>query len=105
MRRRDLTGWAEQARAASGLVASASAAVSHVREARRLNPRALGTRHVEPVLRSGLDRLEGCVLAIRALFVVILQELPDEPPAAAQQPDRPGSPPTTRRPGRRSPWS
>jgi hypothetical protein len=44
------------------------------------------------VLRSGLDRLEGCVLAIRALFVVILQELPDEPPAAAQQPDRPGSP-------------
>jgi hypothetical protein len=44
------------------------------------------------VLRSGLDRLEGCVIAIRALFVVVMQELPDEPPSAEQRPDRPGSP-------------
>jgi hypothetical protein len=90
--RSDLAGWAEQARAVSGLVARASAAVSQVEESRRLNPRALGTRNLEPVLRSGLDRLEGCVLAIRAMFVVILQELPAEPPGAEQQPDRPGSP-------------
>jgi len=92
VRRRDLIGWADQARAVSGLVATASTEVGHVREARKLNPRALGTRHVEPVLRSGLDRLEGCVLSIRALFVVILQELPDEPPVEEQRPDRPGSP-------------
>jgi hypothetical protein len=90
--RRDLSEWAERARAVSGPLAVASRAVSQVEESRKLNPRALGTRSVEPVLRSGLDRLEGCVIAIRALFVVLMQELPDEPPGAEQRPDRPGSP-------------
>lgn len=92
VRRGDLAEWAEQARAVSGPLATASRAVSQVEESRRLNPRALGTQSVAPVLRSGLDRLEGCVLAIRALFAVLLQELPDEAPAAEQRPDRPGSP-------------
>lgn len=92
VRRSDLEEWGDQARVVSGLVARASAAVHQVEEARKLNPRALGTRNVEPVLRSGLDRLEGCVLAIRALFVILLQELPDEPPDEQQLPDRPGSP-------------
>ena len=92
VRRADLAQWAEQARAVSGPLATASRAVSQVEESRKLNPRALGTQSVAPVLRSGLDRLEGCVLAVRALFAVLLQELPDEPPAAEQRPDRPGSP-------------
>jgi len=92
VRRSDLAGWGEQARAVSGMVATASADVRQVEESRKLNPRAIGTRHVEPVLRSGLDRLEGCVLAIRALFVVILQEFPDSMPDEEQRPDRPGSP-------------
>ena len=90
--RRDLSEWAERARAVSGPLAVASRAVSQVEESRKLNPRALGTRSVEPVLRSGLDRLEGCVLAIRALFVVLMQELPDEQPPTEGRPDRPGSP-------------
>ena len=92
VRRGDLEEWGDQARAVSGLVARASAAVHQVEEARKLNPRAIGTRNVEPVLRSGLDRLEGCVLAIRALFVILLQELPGEPPDEQQPPDRAGSP-------------
>lgn len=92
VRRSDLEEWGDQARAVSGLVARASAAVHQVEEARKLNPRAIGTRNVEPVLRSGLDRLEGCVLAIRALFVILLQELPDEVRDEQRPPDRPGSP-------------
>jgi hypothetical protein len=95
VRRADLDGWVAQARALGGPLAAASRAVVHVEESRKLNPRALGTASTAPVLRSGLDRLEGCVLAVRSLFVVLLQELPEEQPDEAHgtgQPDRPGSP-------------
>lgn len=39
---------------------------------------------MEPVLASGLRTLEDCLLAIRALFVVLLAEVPTE-----NQPDDP----------------
>jgi hypothetical protein len=55
-----------------------------LRDSRRLNPRALGTTDVEPVLASGLRTLESCLSAIRALFTVVLTELPTE--------DRPDDP-------------
>jgi hypothetical protein len=58
--------------------------VASLKDSRRLNPRALGTTDIEPVLASGLRTLEGCLLAIRALFAVMFAEVPTE--------DRPDDP-------------
>ena len=48
-----------------------------MKDSRRLNTRALGTADVVPILSSGLDTVEKCLLAIRALFTVIVAEMPD----------------------------
>jgi len=68
--------WLDRVRAASRRVANASDTIASLRDSRRFNPRALGTIDVAPVLASGLDRLEHCLLAVRALFVVLLAEVP-----------------------------
>lgn len=72
----EVARWSDETRRVSGQVAEASNAVTLVKEGRRLNPRALASTDVEPGLREGLDRLEASLLAIRALFTVILAELP-----------------------------
>jgi hypothetical protein len=77
-RRADVERWADETRQVAARVAEASSAVVQVKEGRRLNPRALASADVEPALRSGLDQLEGSRLAIRALFSVILAELPED---------------------------
>jgi len=78
LRRREVEQWADETRRVAGRVAEASAVVTQVKEGRRFNTRALTTSDVEPGLREGLDRLEATVLAIRALFTVILVELPPD---------------------------
>jgi hypothetical protein len=83
LRRADVAGWLDRARGVGATVASASMAVSHVEESRKLNPRALGTQDVGPVLRSGLDRLESTALHLRALFAAMLVEVPEEDPDPA----------------------
>jgi hypothetical protein len=70
--------WIDRARAANRQVASATQTIALLKDSRRFNPRALGTVDVEPVLASGLDTLEHCLLAIRALFALILTEIPPE---------------------------
>jgi hypothetical protein len=62
----------------------ASATVASLTDSRRLNPRAIATTDVAPVLASGLETLDGCLLGVRALFVVMRTEvpigdLPDDP--------------------------
>lgn len=70
-------GWlAEVGHRGTGSMTQATAAVASLKDSRRFNPRALGTADVEPVLASGLRTLERCLLAIRALFAVLLAELP-----------------------------
>lgn len=78
LRRSEVERWADETRRVAVHIAEASAVVTQVKEGRRFNTRALTTRDVEPGLREGLDRLEASVLAIRALFTVILVELPPE---------------------------
>jgi hypothetical protein len=63
---------------------SATDTVTTLKDSRRLNPRAIGTTDIEPVLASGLRTLESCLLSMRALFTVLLAELPTE--------DRPDDP-------------
>ena len=88
MRRGDVEQWADETRRVASRVAEASAVVTQVKEGRRFNTRALTTSDVEPGLREGLDRLEATVLAIRALFTVILVELPPEDANGQEASDR-----------------
>jgi len=55
-------------------VANASEAVDAVEERRKLNPRALAALRIHPELRVGLQRLDQCRSAERALIVIFKQE-------------------------------
>jgi hypothetical protein len=76
--------WLDRARSANRDVARATETIGLLKDSRRFNPRALGTIDVEPVLSSALDTFEHCLLAIRALFILLLAELPPE--AAPEDP-------------------
>lgn len=78
IRREQVEAWLDQVRAANRRVARATDTIGNLRDSRRLNPRALGTADVSPILSTGLDTLEHCLLAVRALFVVLKSELPPE---------------------------
>jgi hypothetical protein len=82
--REQVQDWLDRIHAGSLRLKSATETVTSLKDSRRLNPRALGTTDIEPVLASGLRTLESCLLAIRALFTVVLTELPTE--------DRPDDP-------------
>jgi hypothetical protein len=82
--REQVEDWLDRLHAGGLRLKSATETVASLRDSRRLNPRALGTTDVEPVLASGLRTLESCLSAIRALFTVVLTELPTE--------DRPDDP-------------
>ena len=87
IRREQVEAWLDQVRAANRRVAQATETVGNLRDSRRLNPRALGTADVAPILSTGLDSLEHCLLAIRALFVVLMSELPAEEESEASRPE------------------
>ena len=82
--REQVQDWLDRVHAGGLRVKSANETVASLKDSRRLNPRALGTTDIEPVLASGMRTLESCLLAIRALFTVVLTELPTE--------DRPDDP-------------
>ena len=54
--------WLDRVRPANRRSPPASDAIGSLKDSRRLNPRALGTVDVEPVLTTGLDTLEHCLL-------------------------------------------
>jgi hypothetical protein len=74
--REQVEEWLARTRTATRRVADATDLIAQLKESRPLNPRALGTVDVEPVLATGLDNLEACLLAIRSLFHVMLSQLP-----------------------------
>ena len=82
--RDQVESWLDGARMAGRRVTEATEAVVALKDSRRLNPRALATADVEPLLSSGLSILERCLLAIRGLFAVLLTEVP-----TAERPDDP----------------
>ncbi len=69
-------GWLSQLRRINSLVDEAANVVDELSSGRRFNTRALAAADVGPLLRTGLDTLENCLLAVRALFVQIRSELP-----------------------------
>jgi hypothetical protein len=76
--------WLDRVRSATRGVAAATQTIASLQDSRRFNPRALGTMNVEPVLATGLDTLEHCLLDIRSLFTVLAAEIPTE-----ERPDDP----------------
>jgi hypothetical protein len=76
IRGEQVQGWLDLVRAGARRLQSATEIVASLKDSRRFNPRALATTDIEPVLASGLVTLESCQLAIRALFVVLLAEVP-----------------------------
>jgi hypothetical protein len=72
-----VSAWLDQARSVGEVAERASTNVSALRDVRRLNTRAIGTADVEPALRSGLDALSYSLLAVRALFTIMLKEAPE----------------------------
>jgi len=82
--REHVRDWLDRVQASNRRLTMAIETVASLKDSRRLNPRALGTTDIEPVLASGLRTLEACLLAIRALFAVMLAGVPTE--------DRPDDP-------------
>jgi hypothetical protein len=82
--RAQVDSWLDRVRSATRGVATATETVALLQDSRRFNPRALGTMDVEPVLATGLDTLEHCLLDIRSLFTVLAAEIPTE-----ERPDDP----------------
>jgi hypothetical protein len=76
--RADLVALQDPLRAATRRVAAARDVINSLKDSRRFNPRALGTIDVEPVLGTGLDTVEHCLLDIRSLLTVIAAEIPAE---------------------------
>ncbi len=71
--------WRAATAVATARVGPAREGVQMVRERRVLNPRALRTPSVEPVLRTGLHTLESSLEAVRLLFERMLREAPSSP--------------------------
>ena len=72
----EVATWLARAREVTAVADEASATVSAVGDVRRFNPRGIGTAHVEPALRTGLEALDHSALAIRTLFAVMHREAP-----------------------------
>lgn len=77
----DAAEWMEESRRLGRHLARVDRAVSAAEESRRLNPRAVGTVDTGPSLRSGVDALEHCTVAVRGLCRSVAERLrarPDE---------------------------
>jgi uncharacterized membrane protein YgaE (UPF0421/DUF939 family) len=67
--------WLEEIRRLASRVARADRAIVAAQESRRFNVRALGTVDVVPSLRSGLDALEHCTVALRGLCRAVVDQM------------------------------
>ena len=60
--REQVQDWLDRVQAGDLRLTSATKTVASLKDSRRLNPRAIGTTDIEPVLASGLRTLESCLL-------------------------------------------
>jgi hypothetical protein len=65
--------WLDDARRLDGYIARLDSVLVHAIESRRFNPRAVGTPDTGPQLRTGLDTLEHCMVAIRGLLRTLVE--------------------------------
>ncbi|MFK5689765.1 aromatic acid exporter family protein [Ornithinimicrobium sp. LYQ92] len=81
--RDSVEGHLDAVRAVTGDIGRASDEVSRVRDIWRWNTRAIGRADVGPLLQTGLESLQACAAAARALFIAMLREAPEEASADA----------------------
>lgn len=70
--------WFADTRRVNDALGTARRRIREISEFRAWNARAVGTADVGPILSSGLDALERCLLAARALFLVVSNEAPGD---------------------------
>ncbi|MGO4955699.1 FUSC family protein [Luteococcus sp. Sow4_B9] len=71
-----VAGWLTRARQITKQVASAQALVDRHSDLRRFNSRAMGTADISPILLSGLNSLDSCLLSLRGIFLVMERHAP-----------------------------
>ena len=69
--------WLDEARRVTHGIPEVGAVLRHAEQGRRLNVRAVGTPNLGPGLRQGLDALEHCAVAIRAMFRAVADATQD----------------------------
>jgi hypothetical protein len=74
--------WLGSTRSLARDVGRVDRALVDAEESRKLNVRALGTMDTAPSLRSGLDALEHCVVALRSMCRAIVDQVRAAPPDA-----------------------
>ena len=74
--------WLEATRQLDNRVAHVDRSLVDAEESRRLNVRALGTMDAAPSLRSGLDSLEHCTVALRGLCRAVVDQIEAAPEGA-----------------------
>lgn len=74
--------WADDTRLLVRHAVRVERVLDQARESRRLNPRTLGTADPGMHLRTGLESLEHCAVALRALCRTVAEEVSDEPAEA-----------------------
>lgn len=67
--------WLSDTRTLAGRIVRADRALTYADESRKLNVRALGTMDTAPSLRSGLDALEHCTVALRGLCRAVVDQV------------------------------
>lgn len=68
--------WLVSTRGVTQEISKANTAVSRLSDVRRFNSRAVGTADIAPILVSGLNSLETCLVSLRAIFLVMERRAP-----------------------------
>lgn len=68
--------WIGQARAVSEQISKATTQVTDLTDLRKFNSRAMGRADIAPILTSGLNSLESCLLSLRAIFLLMERHAP-----------------------------
>ena len=76
--RQMIEGWLAKSSEINKSVDLARQRISSLSEVRRFNTRATGTADVSPILSSGLDSLEHCLISLRGVLLTLLRQAPDE---------------------------
>lgn len=72
--------WIDESRGLTTELGRVADDVHDLQKRQRLNPRAIGSADIAPLLRSGLDTIERCQLAIRNLLLTLAHEAPLDQP-------------------------
>ncbi len=71
-----IAAWITKGRQITDQISKAHSQVSRMSEVRKFNSRAVGTADISPILTSGLDSLESCLMSLRSLFQTMERRAP-----------------------------